>query len=92
MQGFHRSLGADGHENRCLNLAVGQGERAGAGGAIGRMDGERHFLLRYFFHVTGFERDREAVHAAVDFVITIDDADGLGFRAGLEGFRGAFEF
>ena len=35
MEGFHRTLRADGHEDGGFHLAVGKGQGAGAGGAVG---------------------------------------------------------
>ena len=42
MERLHRSLRADGHECRRADLAVGGCEDAGTGGAVRRVDPERH--------------------------------------------------
>jgi len=47
-------------------------------------------LLSDLLHVASLERDRQAVHPAVDLMVALHQTDGFGFRAGLQSLGCSF--
>ena len=47
--------------------------------------------MKDLLHKAGFHRDGDAVHFAVNFVVSVDEADRLGLRAALEDLRGVLQ-